>query len=236
MCDEGLQAASDLQHSFLCVWKAVLTQYFIFIIYILTINLLFIQLSWRMYAYIGLYSWWKSMIMSLCCVEGRNISLSLPYHYSHPADSQSESKYTCILPLSQTPSSSTSCTALDYRVFVCLFAQWPYPYLMSVSQSPWSVNGPSRALSLRECSPIRALETCWPAVHTVCEMSQHCILKRAKICGYTETQLYIQIIISSCPWCISATWYQLQIFHLVYTVTWLNVSVYLNVCNCINQD
>lgn len=155
---------------------------------------------WRMHACTARYCWWKSMIMSLCHVTagGRNVSLrlSVPFHYSHPAESQGESKYTCILPVFQmacSPSSSSSSgSVLGCRVFAhlsaCLPAQRPYAYLMPASLSPWSVNGPGRALSQLECSTLGALETGWPAVHRVCEMSQHSTLKRvpAKICGHTE--------------------------------------------------
>lgn len=59
---------------------------------------------------------------------------------------------------------------------VGLLAQRPYAYLMSVSQSPRSVNGPRCAFSQQERRSLKALESCWPAVHTNCVRSRNTAL------------------------------------------------------------
>lgn len=152
----------------------------------------------------GLYCWWNSVIMSPCSVRagGSNVSLCLPlslFPLFSLAECQGESKYTCILSLSQIPSpSSSSCTVPDYRVFACLpaclLAQRPYAYLMLVSR-PWSVNvGPTELFHSRSAA-LSELQRPADLQCTHGEMWQHCTLKRitGRMCGHNElyTQVYI---------------------------------------------
>lgn len=126
----------------------------------------------------------ESVITSLWSVAagGWNVSLSPFLSIIVTLQTARVKVHTCAWFLSlKIVSTSSACRLQNYRVFVflhvCLLAHRPYAYLMSVSQSPWSVNGPSRALSQWELSSLRAPETSWPAVHAVCEMSQHCTLQ-----------------------------------------------------------